>query len=103
MRGSGSGLASDGGVGGGGSGSGGSAGGGGGTSPGNGECRPTGCFGEICSDRDETGGACEWQDAYACYYATTCEQQPDGRCGWTPTEWLDTCIEVSGFGGGFGF
>ena len=102
MRGSGSGLASDGGVPNGGGSGGGGSGGSGGGSGGTGDCRATGCFGELCDERDVEGGDCQWQDAYACYYSTTCERQSDGRCGWTPTEWLDACIELSGFGG-FGF
>lgn len=104
MRGSGSGLASDAGVpNGGGGGSGGSGGdGSGGGGGGSADCRQTGCFGELCSDRDVEGTDCQWQDAYACYYSTTCERQSDGRCGWTPTDWLDACIELSAFGG-FGF
>ena len=103
MRGSGSGLASDGGVPNAGGGSGGAGGGGSGDSGGaSGPCRQTGCFGELCEGRDVEVTDCEWQDAYACYYSTTCEAQSDGRCGWTPTEWLDACIELSAFGS-FGF
>lgn len=99
-RGSGSGIASDGGVprtGGGGSGG---SGGSGGTS---GDCRQTGCFGELCADRDLTDSCGDWRAEYACYYAAECEEQPGGACGWTVDETLQTCLDIARGGlGGFG-
>ncbi len=90
-RGSGSGIASDGGVSRGPSG-GGSSGG----TPG--ACRQTGCFGELCSDRDESGGECEWRDEYACYLASECVERADGRCGFRRTEWMEACLALAGGG-----
>lgn len=97
-RGSGSGFASDGGVP---RNGGGSSGG----SSGSGACRQTGCFGEVCSNRDVSGGSCSWSNEYACYFAADCEAQADGSCGWTHDETLDSCLEIAGGGGfgGFGF
>ena len=56
-----------------------------------GGCLATGCSGQICSDED-TITTCEYKDEYACYKPAKCERQEDGRCGWTPTEDLVTCL-----------
>ncbi len=56
-----------------------------------GACRPTGCSGQICSDKDEVS-TCEFQPQYACYQTATCERQPTGVCGWTPTAALTACL-----------
>src|SRR5688572_2921226 len=55
---------------------------GGGGEPATGECRQTGCFGEVCADRDLMPPSCSWSNEYACNYASTCELQSDGSCGW---------------------
>jgi len=55
------------------------------------ECHPTGCSGQICSDQDVIT-TCEYRDEYACYETATCERQPEGNCGWTPTEELEQCL-----------
>jgi hypothetical protein len=54
-------------------------------------CRPTGCSGQVCSDRDVIT-TCEWREEYACYRNATCERQPSGACGWTPTPELEACL-----------
>jgi hypothetical protein len=55
------------------------------------DCHPTGCSAQVCSERDVVT-TCEFLPHYACYHDATCEQQPDGSCGWTPTEDLQRCI-----------
>ena len=55
-------------------------------------CYVGGCSGQICSDQDGVISTCEWRDEYACYQTATCERQPDGQCGWTPTEELNSCL-----------
>jgi len=58
-------------------------------------CRRTGCSGQICAD-EEMASTCEYREEYACYKDAACERQPDGKCGWTPTESLRLCIESAG-------
>jgi hypothetical protein len=55
-------------------------------------CYVGGCSGQICSDQDGVISTCEWKDEYACYASATCERQPDGQCGWTPTPELTACL-----------
>lgn len=60
------------------------------------ECVVGGCSSQVCS---EAGGdpivtTCEWRPEYACYQTATCEVQPNGQCGWTPTEELNTCLGI---------
>lgn len=55
------------------------------------ECKITGCSGQICSDEDVIT-TCEYKDEYACYKNAKCERQEDGKCGWTPTEDLVSCL-----------
>jgi eight-cysteine-cluster-containing protein len=55
------------------------------------DCRRTGCSGQVCGERDVVT-TCEFLPHYACYRDATCEQQPDGSCGWTPTEDLQRCV-----------
>ncbi len=56
-----------------------------------GECVRTGCSGHICAEED-MASTCEWRDEYACYQQATCERQPDGQCGFTPTAELAACL-----------
>lgn len=58
-------------------------------------CRRTGCSGQICAD-EEMVSTCEYREEYACYKDAACERQPDGKCGWTPTESLRLCVESAG-------
>jgi hypothetical protein len=55
-------------------------------------CYVGGCSGQICSDQEGVISTCEWRDEYACYQTATCARQPDGQCGWTPTEELNSCL-----------
>jgi hypothetical protein len=55
-------------------------------------CYVGGCSGQFCSDQEGLISTCEWRDEYACYDTATCERQPDGLCGWTPTAELDACL-----------
>lgn len=59
------------------------------TSP---QCYVGGCSSQICSDQEGLVSTCEWKDEYACYQNATCERQPDGHCGWTPTDELNACL-----------
>lgn len=55
-------------------------------------CMRTGCSGEICSDSDKPS-VCIWSDSFACYNQARCEYQPSqGKCGWTSTPALSTCL-----------
>lgn len=56
------------------------------------DCIRTGCTGQICSDQ-EVVTSCEFLPEYICYLTARCERQPDGNCGWTPTEELRDCLE----------
>jgi hypothetical protein len=61
------------------------------------DCRVGGCSGQLCYDPAMGGGisTCEWIEEYACYGSATCERQPDGNCGWTPTPELLWCLSHS--------
>jgi len=56
-----------------------------------GQCKPTGCSGQVCSDEDVVT-TCEFKPEYACYQNAKCERQSDGKCGWTPSEELVACL-----------
>lgn len=55
-------------------------------------CFVGGCSGQVCSDQAGVITTCEWRPEYACYRTATCERQPDGKCGWTPTPELEACL-----------
>src|SRR5690606_5447874 len=58
-------------------------------------CARAGCSGQLCVPVDEAEDivtTCEYQAAYGCYREATCAAQPDGRCGWTPTPALTSCL-----------
>jgi hypothetical protein len=59
------------------------------------KCFRGGCSGQICSDRADVASTCEWRESYACYSTATCERQPTGLCGWTPTSALNTCLQAA--------
>jgi hypothetical protein len=68
------------------------------TEPGiTGGCVVGGCSSQLCVDASEGDivSTCEWHEEYACYRNATCERQTDGRCGWTMTPELATCIETA--------
>ena len=62
------------------------------TGAGLGNCKITGCSGQICSDKDMVT-TCEYTAAYACYKKAICEHQPNGSCGWTQTLDLIECLQ----------
>lgn len=55
-------------------------------------CHIGGCSGEICSDKTGTVSSCIYRAEFACYKKATCEVQPSGQCGWTPSSELSMCI-----------
>jgi len=57
-----------------------------------GECKPTGCSGQVCSDEDVIT-TCEYLPQYACYKEATCERQTTGECGWTYSPELSECLK----------
>lgn len=73
---------------------GGGGGGSGEPTPTPGSCVKDGCSGTVCRDAaaEPVMTTCEYQAAYACYTSATCEAQPDGACGWTPTTELTECL-----------
>lgn len=57
-----------------------------------GPCFVGGCSGQLCTDREGGISTCEFRPEYACYRGATCERQPSGACGWTPTPELTACL-----------
>ncbi len=57
-----------------------------------GGCYVGGCSGQLCSDQKDMASTCEYTEAYACYKTATCERQPSGECGWTPSASLVACL-----------
>ncbi len=55
-------------------------------------CVVSGCSGQICAD-EEMMSTCEFREEYACYKNAKCERQTSGKCGWTETAALRTCID----------
>lgn len=59
-----------------------------------GPCKIAGCSSELCVGPDDPSlSPCIFRPEYACYRDATCELQGDGRCGWTQTPELSTCID----------
>lgn len=58
-------------------------------------CVVTGCSGQICADQP-TASTCEYRDWYQCYKLAKCEDQADGRCGFTPNDEFKKCLEQYG-------
>ena len=54
-------------------------------------CRISGCSGQICSDKNEISD-CLYLPQYACYKSAICARQADGKCGWTQTSTLKSCV-----------
>jgi hypothetical protein len=61
--------------------------------PGTGGCYVGGCSGQLCTEERGAASTCEYTEAYACYKTATCERQPSGQCGWTPTAALNMCLD----------
>ena len=62
------------------------------------KCRPTGCSGQVCADENVVT-TCEFKSEYACYKSARCEEQANGKCGWTETPELLQCLEDARSGG----
>lgn len=56
------------------------------------ECFVGGCSSQVCTSNPDIISTCEWRAEYACYRTATCEVQPSGQCGWTPTNELNSCL-----------
>ncbi len=58
-------------------------------------CVTGGCSGQICQDASEEGAitTCEFRPEYACYRTSKCERQTTGKCGWTQTSSLTSCLK----------
>lgn len=60
------------------------------------DCVPAGCSGVICADAEEAANivsTCEYRADYACYSTAKCERQATGKCGWTQTAKLTSCLK----------
>lgn len=55
-------------------------------------CYVGGCSSEVCSDTEGVASNCIYRESFACYKTAKCERQADGKCGWTQTTELKTCI-----------
>jgi hypothetical protein len=64
------------------------------TNPG-GKCYIGGCSAQLCTDTPDAVSTCEYTARYACYKTATCERQPNGQCGWTPSAQLSACLANS--------
>ncbi len=66
--------------------------------PGDG-CMRAGCSDHLCVEEGmDIASTCEWRPVYECYQQATCERQPNGQCGFTPTYELVECLERHGEG-----
>jgi hypothetical protein len=54
-------------------------------------CIKTGCSGQVCADRDVIT-TCIYRAEYECYQQAKCERQSDGKCGFTMTAELRSCL-----------
>lgn len=58
-------------------------------------CAVAGCSMQLCVSAEEAPTivtTCEYRSEYACYAEASCEPQSDGRCGWTATPELQSCL-----------
>lgn len=58
-------------------------------------CLVSGCSGELCSDQNMVSD-CIYFPEYACYKTAVCARQRNGKCGWTQTAALKTCLAKAG-------
>ncbi|MEA2701399.1 MAG: hypothetical protein QOE22_108 [Candidatus Parcubacteria bacterium] len=56
------------------------------------ECFVGGCSAQLCTDDPDVASTCEYRAEYACYKTAKCERQPSGKCGWTETSELRSCL-----------
>lgn len=62
-------------------------------------CMRAGCSGQLCVEEGmDIASTCEWRPVYECYQEASCERQPNGQCGFTPTHELVECLEQFGEG-----
>lgn len=59
-----------------------------------GTCYVGGCSSQICSDQKDVASTCEFREEYACYKTAECKRQADGKCGWTDTKELRSCLKL---------
>lgn len=62
------------------------------------KCKIAGCSRQLCIDQDEDlFTTCEYKEEYACYSKVNavCEVQEDGKCGWTQSPELISCLSES--------
>ena len=60
------------------------------------KCVVTGCSSEICAEAiaENIMGICLWQEHYICFKEHgICAENSDGKCVWTQTKALKTCVE----------
>lgn len=65
------------------------------TTPASSGCVVGGCSKELCMEASDVGqivSACIYRSEFACYKSAVCERQASGKCDWTPTPVLQTCI-----------
>lgn len=56
-------------------------------------CKIGGCSGELCFEQgQERASICLYREEYACYKNAKCERQTDGKCAWTQTDELKSCL-----------
>lgn len=58
-------------------------------------CAVGGCSSELCleeSQKDKVVSTCILRPEYVCYKTATCEKQANGRCGWTQSQELVSCL-----------
>jgi eight-cysteine-cluster-containing protein len=60
-------------------------------------CKIGGCSGEICQNTSDESitTICIYKADYACYKTARCEVQANGKCGWTQTSELTSCLSNS--------
>lgn len=58
-------------------------------------CIIDGCSGQICRDESSEGmtTTCEYKAEYGCFKYSKCEQQKDGKCGWTQNTEFTRCVK----------
>jgi hypothetical protein len=59
-----------------------------------GGCYIGGCSQQICSDQPDAVSDCAYRPEYSCYQSGQCGRQADGKCGWTQTTALTSCLEL---------
>ncbi len=57
-------------------------------------CYIGGCSQQICSDQPDAVSDCAYRPEYSCYQSGQCGRQANGKCGWTETPALTSCLEL---------